>query len=1061
RPERAVRQIVIEPMRAIAQDKQKKIDLLRNIYIYVSNANQGLIATGEELYPKGEFTTKTRRVISQIIDEFNLEIVPDTERPYRVVLRPVQPVSDPTYIPYLKTAVEQRLERDGEGYISVSESGWPGEDRYLGVDITSSSKAKGLEDLRRHLSERFNRQVNDKEVFICGDQPDGNDRPILVKDGAYSVKGIGPAKTAALIRSSVFVSVDGKAWKFVDGSLQEVGSNSNGAGSSNHETGYKAISKPTAFLSSDYNRQIFDSFFDEINRDSGSSVARAVDAGSGLGFNLALLSNKFPNANILAVEISGRMLSISRRLPNAQAVEENRQDLRDNFGFKSSHVDSLKKARGERGFDPNRVNFVEGSIDNLSMVDDNSVDVILISEVIEHVENPQRVISEFRRVLRPGGYLVMSFPNYFNVAGIVKVYKDYRAKRRYWDAWGSHKDGRENLFTSFSMRKLLIANGFKIRKTFGVNYFLAMLVKASKWLSGKGYYDLGEKYPGFRLSRALPFLQNFAMNYFILAQKEESSKSTARAFSDLATAINRQIKVLQRQFGLDQAIIVEFKERLFNTFSNRERALRYLESLSQIKIRNPKISFAQAIENNSASMYLASREVALHLMPAFRTYRGQKVFVLARNTKLVKALSALRNSQAGFLISDKLGVVLPDEDDIIHMKISRFGQLEDTLNSLLSESERSYRLTVSDIEALKQGITDDNLLRLADECKNKTRAEAVAHLVRSAELDQRITIARELFLERDSMFNTIEIANNHQGENNSIVLQRLLNWIERLSDFAQKYPEIGLDLKEIEDLRIAITQLSIEERAKALDMAKTLYRRASAKTLGHFANNEIRYTTLILLRRLLSNTIIGQEIQQRGVMFLEDIVSLGNTTLFTKLVHQILSGDNKFYFVTMFDSSRFPAGSIIDLSDWTQVPEDWQDAEPILEYQHDKDILAFRAYTIDDAVRDLSGGRIAEGDISLEEYSEYLDLVGSLAQRIRVSTKAAVSYRIVLEVARLAVDEYLHSKSRLENRNYSITNRFVREYLRPNAAVHNEAIEYLVWVDNAVNQVVDGRIAIS
>lgn len=44
-------------------------------------------------------------------------------------------------------------------------------------------------------------------------------------------------------------------------------------------------------------------------------------------------------------------------------------------------------------------------------VDAESYDVIVSSEVIEHLENPRHIVREWFRLLRPGGHLVFSTPN--------------------------------------------------------------------------------------------------------------------------------------------------------------------------------------------------------------------------------------------------------------------------------------------------------------------------------------------------------------------------------------------------------------------------------------------------------------------------------------------------------------------------------------------------------------------------------------------------------------------------------------------------------------------------
>lgn len=43
-------------------------------------------------------------------------------------------------------------------------------------------------------------------------------------------------------------------------------------------------------------------------------------------------------------------------------------------------------------------------------VDDNSYDIVLCSEVIEHVFNPLEAIKEFKRILKPNGLLILTFP---------------------------------------------------------------------------------------------------------------------------------------------------------------------------------------------------------------------------------------------------------------------------------------------------------------------------------------------------------------------------------------------------------------------------------------------------------------------------------------------------------------------------------------------------------------------------------------------------------------------------------------------------------------------------
>jgi len=52
--------------------------------------------------------------------------------------------------------------------------------------------------------------------------------------------------------------------------------------------------------------------------------------------------------------------------------------------------------------------------------DDNSVDIILSMQVFEHLENPFHFERECRRVLKPGGLLIFSYPYAWNIQSRIK-----------------------------------------------------------------------------------------------------------------------------------------------------------------------------------------------------------------------------------------------------------------------------------------------------------------------------------------------------------------------------------------------------------------------------------------------------------------------------------------------------------------------------------------------------------------------------------------------------------------------------------------------------------------
>lgn len=54
---------------------------------------------------------------------------------------------------------------------------------------------------------------------------------------------------------------------------------------------------------------------------------------------------------------------------------------------------------------------------------DAAFDVAVSCETVEHVPDPRRAVRELARVLRPGGRLFLSTPNYFGLMGLYRVYR--------------------------------------------------------------------------------------------------------------------------------------------------------------------------------------------------------------------------------------------------------------------------------------------------------------------------------------------------------------------------------------------------------------------------------------------------------------------------------------------------------------------------------------------------------------------------------------------------------------------------------------------------------------
>ncbi len=65
-----------------------------------------------------------------------------------------------------------------------------------------------------------------------------------------------------------------------------------------------------------------------------------------------------------------------------------------------------------------------GDIHDLPL-EDNSVDAILLMNLLEHVEDPHKAVKEAYRVLKPGGYCYIDAPFLFYYHPMKGYYKDY------------------------------------------------------------------------------------------------------------------------------------------------------------------------------------------------------------------------------------------------------------------------------------------------------------------------------------------------------------------------------------------------------------------------------------------------------------------------------------------------------------------------------------------------------------------------------------------------------------------------------------------------------------
>jgi SAM-dependent methyltransferase len=94
--------------------------------------------------------------------------------------------------------------------------------------------------------------------------------------------------------------------------------------------------------------------------------------------------------------------------------------------YSSAAVEKGRAYAAKLGID--RVTWRTGDIQAIDFPD-ATFDTVVSCETIEHVPDPFRAVQELARVLKPGGRLFLTAPNYFGAYGLYRAYLRLRGRR--------------------------------------------------------------------------------------------------------------------------------------------------------------------------------------------------------------------------------------------------------------------------------------------------------------------------------------------------------------------------------------------------------------------------------------------------------------------------------------------------------------------------------------------------------------------------------------------------------------------------------------------------------
>lgn len=122
---------------------------------------------------------------------------------------------------------------------------------------------------------------------------------------------------------------------------------------------------------------------------------RVLDIGCGRGGFALWLRDRIGSGRVVACDFSPAAISIARQFSELNNI--------DRIHWQVADIQNLEFPAAE-------------------------FDVVFSTETIEHVPDPPRAVRELARVLKPGGRLFLTTPNYFSLIGLYRAYRWLRGR---------------------------------------------------------------------------------------------------------------------------------------------------------------------------------------------------------------------------------------------------------------------------------------------------------------------------------------------------------------------------------------------------------------------------------------------------------------------------------------------------------------------------------------------------------------------------------------------------------------------------------------------------------
>lgn len=416
--------------------------------------------------------------------------------------------------------------------------------------------------------------------------------------------------------------------------------------------------------------------------------------------------------------------------------------------------DTVKRANEIYAKDRDNLSYVCGSIAQMDMIEQDSVDVVISFETIEHVDEDiqKTFLAEIKRVLRPDGILIMSTPNKRIYSDLYDYHNEFHVKEFYqedfMDFIGAEFKNMKVYTQSFEVACILESLGTEDDNLKVYNSAQADEAKYIIVVAGNG--ELPE-INSTAVTVCTPGEYDAAMHRILELQDDvEERNAHLKHLDEEIVRMNREIVRLNGEVAAQ-------KEKMQRVSAQYEQTIRNKEGHIQLLLETER-EYERVKASRTYKLALKFKKVACFLLPpkSRRRFFCGMLVKLIRHPKLMLKIISFKRIKLYFKFMKTEGMegVLRHYEDIENIEKARiydpngtgkyeinngiqkkksieeyspivFEEFEEPLVSIIIPVYNQFEYTYNCLESIKRNTQDISYeIIIANDCSNDVTSEA-------------------------------------------------------------------------------------------------------------------------------------------------------------------------------------------------------------------------------------------------------------------------------------------------------------------------------------------------